>query len=41
MRIYYFSSRYYTSERRKLIVLDYKTRGYPVKEDTAEHYQNS
>jgi hypothetical protein len=24
----------------KLIVLDYKTRGYPVKEDTAEHYQN-
>jgi hypothetical protein len=24
----------------KLIVLDYKTRGYPVKEDTADHYQN-
>ena len=24
----------------KLIVLDYKTRGYPLKEDTAEHYQN-
>jgi len=24
----------------KLIVLDYKTRGYPVKDDTAEHYQN-
>lgn len=24
----------------KLIVLDYKTRGYPVKEDTYEHYQN-
>jgi len=23
----------------KLIVLDYKTRGYPVKDDTAEHYQ--
>jgi len=25
---------------KKLIVLDYKTRGYPTKEDTAEHYQN-
>ena len=25
---------------KKLIVLDYKTRGYPVKEDTADHYQN-
>jgi hypothetical protein len=25
---------------RKLIVLDYKTRGYPLKEDTADHYQN-
>ena len=24
----------------KLIVLDYKTRGYPLKEDTHEHYQN-
>jgi len=24
---------------RKLIVLDYKTRGYPLKEDTHEHYQ--
>lgn len=24
----------------KLIVLDYKTRGYPVKEDTAAHYQD-
>jgi len=24
----------------KLIVLDYKTRGYPCKEDTHEHYQN-
>lgn len=24
----------------KLIVLDYKTRGYPLKEDTAAHYQN-
>ena len=23
---------------RKLIVLDYKTRGYPVKEDTHEYY---
>jgi len=25
---------------KKLIVLDYKTRGYPLKEDTAQHYQN-
>lgn len=25
---------------KKLIVLDYKTRGYALKEDTAEHYQN-
>lgn len=24
----------------KLIVLDYKTRGYPLKEDTAKHYQD-
>lgn len=24
----------------KLIVLDYKTRGFPLKEDTADHYQN-
>jgi hypothetical protein len=24
----------------KLIVMDYKTRGYPLKEDTAHHYQN-
>ena len=24
---------------KKLIVLDYKTRGYPVKDDTAEHYR--
>ena len=24
----------------KLIVLDYKTRGYPLKEDTAAHYQD-
>ena len=24
---------------KKLIVLDYKTRGYPLKEDTAEHYR--
>jgi hypothetical protein len=24
----------------KIIVLDYKTRGFPLKEDTAEHYQN-
>lgn len=25
---------------KRLIVLDYKTRGYPLKEDTAEHYQD-
>ena len=25
---------------KKLIILDYKTRGFPLKEDTAEHYQN-
>jgi hypothetical protein len=25
---------------KKLIVLDYKTRGYPLKEDTHTHYQN-
>ena len=25
---------------KKLIVLDYKTRGYPLKEDTAKHYQD-
>jgi hypothetical protein len=25
---------------KKLIVLDYKTRGYPLKEDTANHYQD-
>lgn len=25
---------------KKLIVLDYKTRGYPCKDDTAEHYRN-
>ena len=25
---------------KKLIVLDYKTRGYDLKEDTHEHYQN-
>ncbi|MEK6891890.1 MAG: PD-(D/E)XK nuclease family protein [Nanoarchaeota archaeon] len=24
----------------KLVVLDYKTRGFPLKEDTATHYQN-
>jgi len=24
----------------KIIVLDYKTRGFPLKEDTAEHYQH-
>jgi len=24
---------------KKLIVMDYKTRGFPLKEDTAEHYQ--
>jgi len=27
-------------KEEKLIVLDYKTRGYPVKDDTAEHYQD-
>jgi CRISPR/Cas system-associated exonuclease Cas4 (RecB family) len=27
-------------KNKKIIVLDYKTRGYPLKEDTAEHYQN-
>lgn len=25
---------------KKIIVLDYKTRGFPLKEDTHEHYQN-
>jgi len=25
---------------KKIIVLDYKTRGYPCKDDTHEHYQN-
>jgi hypothetical protein len=28
------------SKNKKIIVLDYKTRGYPLKEDTHEHYQN-
>ena len=27
------------TKKGKLIVLDYKTRGYPLKEDTHEHYQ--
>jgi len=27
-------------KNKKLIVLDYKTRGYPLKEDTHEHYQD-
>lgn len=27
-------------KNNKLIVLDYKTRGYALKEDTVEHYQN-
>jgi len=27
-------------KNKKLIVLDYKTRGFPLKEDTAGHYQN-
>ncbi|MAG47539.1 hypothetical protein CL617_02960 [archaeon] len=27
------------SKEKKLIVLDYKTRGYPLKEDTHKHYQ--
>lgn len=26
--------------RDKLLVLDYKTRGFPLKEDTADHYQD-
>ena len=26
-------------KNEKLIILDYKTRGFPLKEDTAEHYQ--
>lgn len=26
-------------KNKKIIVLDYKTRGFPLKEDTAEHYQ--
>ncbi len=26
-------------KNKKLVVLDYKTRGFPLKEDTAEHYQ--
>ena len=30
----------YHSKKQKLIVLDYKTRGYELKEDTHEHYQN-
>ena len=25
---------------KKLVVLDYKTRGFPLKDDTADHYQN-
>lgn len=25
---------------QKLVVLDYKTRGFPLKDDTADHYQN-
>ena len=25
---------------KKLVVLDYKTRGFPLKDDTAQHYQN-
>ena len=25
---------------KKLIVLDYKTRGYPLKDDTADHYKD-
>jgi len=25
---------------KKLVILDYKTRGYPTKEDTTAHYQN-
>ncbi len=27
-------------KKEKLIVLDYKTRGYPLKDDTAAHYQD-
>ena len=27
-------------KNEKLVVLDYKTRGYPLKEDTAHHYQD-
>ncbi len=27
-------------KKKKLIVLDYKTRGFPLKEDTHKHYQN-
>jgi len=27
-------------KKNKLIVLDYKTRGFPLKEDTHEHYQD-
>ena len=27
-------------KNNKLVVLDYKTRGYPLKEDTHKHYQN-
>ncbi len=27
-------------KNKKLIVLDYKTRGFPLKEDTHKHYQN-
>src|SRR3989339_1424535 len=27
-------------KKNKLIVLDYKTRGFPIKEDTHEHYQD-
>ena len=30
----------YHGKKQKLIVLDYKTRGYALKEDTHEHYQN-
>ena len=28
------------TKENKLIVLDYKTRGYPLKEDTKDHYQD-
>ena len=27
-------------KKDKLIVLDYKTRGYPIKDDTAHHYKD-